>query len=624
MATSNTIYKLKYKKAQAHLQANRLVEAHDILSALCQKFPTKIQVWLDLALIQRKLNRFKQAFETCKHILSINPDSAPGLHLMGSICHCLHSFDDAVSYYQKSLSLNNNNAECHYFLGNTYQTIKNYEAAAESYKNAIKIKPDYLQALSNLGALLIQMRQMNEAKSVLQMAYKLHKNSEHVLSNLAELSLQENHLVEGINYAKQALLINSNFRDGYFILAKLYREDGDLDNALINFNKAFNLDIDNTATIAAMAEIYERRGDIEQSLVLLEPLIDAGTTNQEVITKYAKLARNIDKKQEAIELLERQLSVNNNDALALISIHSELGKLYEAVKNYDDAFGHFKQANDLEIQLNSEYRNNDNLVMSEDLIHYFQQNYNKAYWDSIARSEVESDSPVFIIGMPRSGTTLVEQILSSHPDVYGAGELIYIADIARNLSIEKNIIVPSNTDVSALNQSAKSYISSIASLSESSKYVTDKMPTNFYYLGLISKLLPKAKIIHVERNPLDTCLSILFERFAANMTYTTDAAELAEYYSAYDKLMHYWYEVLDIEIYKVKYEDLVLNQEQVSHDLLKYCEIPWNDACLNFHKNARDVNTPSYDQVRQPIYSSSIGRWKHYKKHITPLIDRLG
>ena len=155
------------------------------------------------------------------------------------------------------------------------------------------------------------------------------------------------------------------------------------------------------------------------------------------------------------------------------------------------------------------------------------------------------------------------------------------------------------------------------------KRVVDKMPANFIHVGLISKLFPNAHIVHMIRDPRDSCLSMFFQRFGPQMVFSTDLIEVAEYHLAYQRAMQYWDEVLDIKIHHVIYEDLPTNQEQMTRDLLQYCGLDWNEKCMEFHRTKRDVNTPSYDQVRRPLYKKSVARWKNYEKNISPLIDRL-
>ena len=237
--------------------------------------------------------------------------------------------------------------------------------------------------------------------------------------------------------------------------------------------------------------------------------------------------------------------------------------------------------------------------------------------------------PVFIVGMPRSGTSLTEQILASHPEVFGAGEL---NDINESIAKLPAMIRNNNTYpgcIKDLNQEiadklAQEYLTRLDSFSTEKKRITDKMPHNFVNLGLISLLFPEARIIHCLRDPRDTCLSLYFQDFGWIHPYATRLENLGNYYVQYKRLMKHWTSVLDTPILTIQYEDIISDQEHISRELVNFCGLDWHDDCLQFYASTRTVATASYDQVRQPIYKKSIGRWKNYEKHLDPLTMALG
>ncbi len=228
--------------------------------------------------------------------------------------------------------------------------------------------------------------------------------------------------------------------------------------------------------------------------------------------------------------------------------------------------------------------------------------------------------------MPRSGTSLTEQILATHPEVFGAGELAKMGEIATSLPgwLEKNIPFPEivlelNEDV--LNKAAQEYLDFIDSLSGGVfLHVTDKMPQNFVYMGLMALVFPEVKIIHCKRNPYDTCLSNYFQHFAAaGLSFAYNLEDLGHYYRLYLDIMQHWREVLPVKFYESQYEDLVNNPKEKVRELLEFCGLSWYEGCLEFHKTKRDVKTASYDQVRKPLYKKSVARWKRYEKYLEPL-----
>jgi len=232
---------------------------------------------------------------------------------------------------------------------------------------------------------------------------------------------------------------------------------------------------------------------------------------------------------------------------------------------------------------------------------------------------VHDDTPIFIIGMPRSGSTLVEQVLSSHPDVYGAGEIrdfgYVVLENNETLLLDK-IGALANNDICRL---AQEYLRRMDEYSAGAPRVTNKMLVNFLWIGMIRLMFPDARIIHCVRDPVDTCLSIFKKNFSSIEKYAHDLVELGRYYRAYTKLMAHWHQVLPGYIYDIHYEDLVTNQLEQSQRLLEFCGLPWNDACLSFYDSVRPVKTASAVQVRQPLYQSSVQKWRKYERHLGPL-----
>jgi len=231
---------------------------------------------------------------------------------------------------------------------------------------------------------------------------------------------------------------------------------------------------------------------------------------------------------------------------------------------------------------------------------------------------------ILITGMPRSGTSLVEQVLDCHNSVCGAGELMEIGNAVAEIGFRVDAPVPSIEQFKSvgrdfLNRISEDYLAKLESLSLAEDRVTDKMPGNFMWLGLIQLLFPRARIIHTRRNPLDTCLSCYFTDFNGVHEYAYDLEDLGHYYCEYDRIMRHWHDVLDIQLLEVDYEELVTDLEGVSRRMLEFCELNWDAKVLDFHNSGRLANTASYLQVRNPIYTSSIGKWKRYDSHLAPL-----
>ena len=244
---------------------------------------------------------------------------------------------------------------------------------------------------------------------------------------------------------------------------------------------------------------------------------------------------------------------------------------------------------------------------------------------SFPRSTVDSKRPIFIVGMPCSGTSLVEQILSAHPDVCGGGELTYMSDLRSKIMREAGISTNwpgcciHDLKQEDLNRLAGIYLEQLKAISKSSERVTDKMPHNFFELGLIQMLFPESQIIHCNRDPMDTCLSIYFQNFLEGHDYSRNLYHIGTHYHQYLKLMAHWRHTLSMPFLDIQYEELVRDPEPVVRLMLKHCNLEWFDGCMKFHKVKRLVNTASYDQVRQPMYTRSVNRWKNYDKYLDKL-----
>jgi hypothetical protein len=248
---------------------------------------------------------------------------------------------------------------------------------------------------------------------------------------------------------------------------------------------------------------------------------------------------------------------------------------------------------------------------------------------SLPRSSVPSELPIFVLGMPRSGTSLVEQILARHTEVHGAGELNEVGGIARLVAqkycqIDGYSGFARSINTNELDTLATDYLNLLREKGGGAKRVVDKMPSNYMYLVLINLLFPDARVIHCCRDARDTCLSEYFQDFGGDLPYTYDLASAGAAHVQYQRLMAHWAKVLDIPMLDVNYEELVADQESVSRKMVAFCGLEWQDGCLRFYESGRQVATRSYDQVRRPMYNSSVEKWRHYAKHLGPLFDALG
>jgi tetratricopeptide (TPR) repeat protein len=530
----------------------------------------------------RRLGHLPEALASYGRALQINADFAEAHNNLGNALRDLGRPEEAVASYRRALDINPNFADAHSNFGNALRDLGRLHEAAASYRRALEIKPDLAEGHNNLGNVLLDLMQLDAAAAGYRQALALRPDYVHAYIALAMVQRLQGRTVEAEASCRRALQIDPNSAEGLAFLAEIHADSGGFAEADALFKRALEIEPNLPAAWAGLAR-YRRMDDGDSTWLSAAQRLVAGP----LPVRHA------------------------------IPLRYALGKYFDDVRNYPQAFQNYRFANELSKTYGAKF-DNAQLTRQVDRI---TETYHRAWLRGARAHSPESERPIFIVGMPRSGTTLAEQILASHPKVFGAGELPFWNDA----SVAYESSTSGGTDGAAMvSVFAQAYLQQLADLSAGAVRVVDKMPTNYVNLGLIHAALPNARIIHMSRNPIDTCLSIYFQNFSISHAYANDLEDLADYYTEYCRLMAHWRATLpEGAILEVSYEGLVDDPEAWSRKMLEFGGLPWDRRCLDFHETARTVLTPSKWQVRQKINARSTGRWRNYENFVGPLLRLL-
>ena len=431
------------------------------------------------------------------------------------------------------------------------------------------------------------------------------------------------HPERAIEFMKAAA--ESKPRDGesHYNLGVVLQDQGELDAAERAYRRALGIAPEHWQARFNLGVVLQEYGRFDAALDAYRRVLALKPDHAEAYWHMVD-ARTYTARDDDVMAMERLLDGGSLGDEPTMQLSFALAKVYDDLGEYDRAFAFLERANRLKRSSIQFHHSEADRGFERLMAVYSGDDITRIGADGYA-----SDVPIFIIGMMRSGTTLIEQILASHSHVHGAGELATISRLAGSLAGRSRPGLEFPEAVTELGPEdlrrlGETYVTALQKMAPSARHVTDKRPGNFPFVGFIHAILPDAKIIHSVRNPIDTCLSCFQKLFVAHHAYAYDLTDLGHYYRAYARLMGFWHHVLPGRILDVRYEDVVEHPERETRRLLAFCELPWEDACLTFHRTKRPVRTASAAQVRRPIYRSSVGRWRRYEKHLGPLLDALG
>lgn len=603
------------------INSRRYPEALSWLRKASKATPGDGWVWLLMGIAHGGLGAYERAAENFLEAIKRDPDSAEARYYLGHALQAEGKIQQAVKSYRKAVELRATYWEAHYAIARALQGTGDFGSAIAAYQAAIAINPGNSELHANLGIAFKATGRNSLAMASLKEAIRLQPGSAEAHFNLGNLHQGQRELDEAAACYLQATRLKPHWIEAQMAFSSTLLLQGEVEKALGVCRAVLDREPGNQQVAAMEASILEQAGDLDAAYQRLHSLVEAGTDQAAALVTYAKLASKFDKHGEVIELLQHKLGSVPYDRDDSRRLHFALADSYDAIGEYDQAFEHYQRGNALK---SAKFDANAWSSSVEAIIRQF----SSAFLESSGCAADRSRMPVFIVGMPRTGSTLLEQILSRHSEVYGAGELADIKNIALSLPglIGTDLQYPEcmvklNQDVT--DRVASEHVQRLAALSRGAARVIDKMPGNYLHLGLIQILFPGASVLHTTRDPLDTCLSCFTRDLGGGASFSADLRSLGLFYKGYGRLMDHWKEVLRLEVLEVRYEQLVGDLEGVIRGVVDFCGLDWEERCLDYLGNRRVVATPSYGQVRKPIYTSSIGKWKHYEKHLGPLIEVL-
>ena len=611
--------------AAVRAQQGKLDEAAGLLRQVLDKKPDSLRPHFDLANLLYALGRMEEAKAHYEAAIVLKPDYADAHYNLGVVLQALGQPAVAMVHYERALALRDDYARAHSNLGNILHAFGRFADAATHYERALLIEPESAEVLSNLGSALNELGRHREAMARLEQALARKPNFAEAHSNLALVLQRIGDHEQAIIRYKTALDLKPNSPEVHNNLGHSLQVLDRWEEAIAQFQRALALRSDYAEAHVNLGRAQKALGRIAEARQCFETAIALSPKRGSFYLHLAECTTfgPGDPHLHAMEKLATEDSSLSLDER--VNLHFALGSALADVARHDLSFEHFRTGNALKRK---------QIVYDEATFMAKIDRIRTVFTPELMRARAglgdSSTVPVFIVGMSRSGSTLVEQILASHPDVFGAGELDHFAQVVQSVRRADGAPFDYPEGVpelpgAVLREIGGRYQERLGRRAPAARRISDKMPYNWFFAGLIHLALPNARIIHTRRDPVDTCLSCFSTLFNVGHDWSYELAELGRHYRAYATTMAHWRAVLAPgTMLEVCYEDVVGDLEGQARRILDYCGLAWDGACLNFHRSQRPVKTASAAQVRRPLYQSSVGRWRIHAERLQPLLDALG
>jgi tetratricopeptide (TPR) repeat protein len=586
--------------------------------------PKSVQAWNNLGIVHFDKRQFRKAIECYQKAIDINPNYAEGYNNLGNALRVVEGPQRALVEYERAIEQREQYAEAYNNMGTALRDLQRFDEAELAFNRAITFRPNYVEASNNLANLMIFNKRYDEALRLLGDLLRMHPKEPQTLVNVARTQLLRGSNMQAERAVKAVLAEHPDNVDALCLYGQICHELDRFDDALQSFERVLAINPDSLEALNFYGVVLKSVGRLDDAR---KTFIRALEVNPRALGAYSNVVdlEKFTPDNPLFVAMQQMISrAKEPEHERFTAMHFALGKAYEDMGEYETSLKHYAVGT-----------RNKRATLTYDEAEVFsffdqiRETFSEEYFKNKPFEGRPSQLPIFIIGMPRSGSTMTEQIIQSHPKVFGAGEIKTLSMSIGQLRVK----FPSLAKYPAMMKTmrptqfaaiADNYLKHISGYSETATRVTDKLLTNYYFAGLIHTLFPNAKIIHTMRNPVDSCLSSYTKLFKDDMPHSYDFRELGRYYGKYYELMAHWRRVLPAgAMMEVQYEDMVANTEERAKEVIAFCGLEWDDKCLKFHESDRPVKTASVSQVRKPIYTSSVARWRRYGDGLKPLVDAL-
>jgi tetratricopeptide (TPR) repeat protein len=609
------------------------------------------------------LHRPAEAAEQFRLAVTHQPDYALAHNNLGNAYRVLGDLERSIAHFRRAVELDPLMGFAHGNLGQMLVECNQLQEAEFHCREAVRLQPQLAPARNNLGNLYRKLNDLTQAKACYAEALRLAPNMGVVINNMGEVLHEEGKLDDAERWLHQALELEPNSARFHTSLARLLLDRLDLITAESHLRSALHFDPQHQDARILRGKLCARQGRLDESRAEFSAVLQSNPTHPSVNCQLGNVLMELNQRDEALACFRAALRGNPRHMPALAQLASYLGKdlpaeeekllqelvadpglpeaprsivlfalahVFDARSEYDRAAEYLERANAIDLKVRRERGDAYNPDAHSHFVDRLMNVFTPAFFERVRGFGLDSERPIFIVGLPRSGTTLLEQVLASHSRVFGAGELrlaregfeaLGRTEAGTNETLAFDRL--EGIDAGTVRRLAQSHLDKLQTLNDTAARVTDKMPDNYLYLGLLAVLFPRARFIHCRRDMRDVATSCWITQFQA-IPWANDPGQIASRFVQYRRVMAHWRRVLPVKVLDVDYEQLVEDFEATARQIVAFCGLDWEAGCLEFHNSRRPVHTASITQVRQPLYRRSVARWKNYETTLRPLFAQVG